>query len=123
MNVSLSEVVAGGFDRYDGSIQFYQRINALLRPDFVVMDFGAGRGVNHIEDPVAYRRNLSNFKGKVKEVIGVDVDSAVTTNPATRPRHRHFRPRDSIAGSVRRFDPVGFYVRAFGRSGGDRAKL
>jgi hypothetical protein len=50
MNVSLSEVVAGGFDRYDGSIQFYQRINALLRPDFVVMDFGAGRGVNHIED-------------------------------------------------------------------------
>jgi SAM-dependent methyltransferase len=82
MNVSLSEVVAGGFDRYDGSIQFYQRINALLRPDFVVMDFGAGRGVNHIEDPVAYRRNLANFKGKVKEVIGVDVDSAVTTNPA-----------------------------------------
>jgi SAM-dependent methyltransferase len=82
IDIALPESVAGVFDRYDGTIQFYQRVNALLRPDFVVLDFGAGRGVNHIEDPVDYRRNLVNFKGKVKEVIGVDVDSAVMTNPA-----------------------------------------
>jgi SAM-dependent methyltransferase len=82
MTALLPEIFAGGFDRYDGTIQFYQRVNALLQPDFVVVDFGAGRGRIHIDDPIAYRRGLTNLKGKVKEVIGVDVDSAVTTNPA-----------------------------------------
>jgi SAM-dependent methyltransferase len=82
MNASLPEIFAGGFDRYDGTIQFYQPINALLQPDFVVVDFGAGRGRIHIDDPIAYRRSLTSLKGKVKEVIGVDVDRAVTTNPA-----------------------------------------
>ena len=82
MTASLPEILAGGFDRYDGTIQFYQRINALLQPDFVVVDFGAGRGRIHIDDPIAYRRSLTSLKGKVKEVIGIDVDSAVTTNHA-----------------------------------------
>jgi hypothetical protein len=82
MTTLLPEIFAGGFDRYDGTIQFYQRVNALLRPDFVVVGFGAGRGRIHVDDPIAYRRGLTSLKGKVKEVIGVDVDSAVTTNPA-----------------------------------------
>ena len=82
MTASLPEIFAGGFDRYDGTIQFYQRVNALLRPDFVVVDFGAGRGRIHVDDPIAYRRSLTSLRGKVKEVIGVDVDSAVSTNPA-----------------------------------------
>jgi hypothetical protein len=38
MNASLPEILAGGFDRYDGTIRFYHRINALLQPDFVVVD-------------------------------------------------------------------------------------
>jgi SAM-dependent methyltransferase len=82
MTASLPEIFAGGFDRYDGTIQFYQRVNALLRPDFVVVDFGAGRGRIHVDDPIAYRRSLTSLRGKVKEVIGVDIDSAVTANPA-----------------------------------------
>src|SRR6201995_1817857 len=82
MTALLPEISAGGFDRYDGTIQFYQRVNALLQPDFTVLDFGAGRGVAHIEDEVRYRRELLKLKGKVKEIIGVDVDSAVKTNPA-----------------------------------------
>src|SRR5271157_3284584 len=82
MTASLPEIFAGGFDRYDGTIQFYQRVNALLRRDFVVADFGAGRGRIHIDDPIGYRRSLTNLKGNVKEVIGVEVDGAVTTNPA-----------------------------------------
>jgi SAM-dependent methyltransferase len=53
-----------------------------LRPDFVVADFGAGRGRIHIDDPIGYRRSLTSLKSKVKEVIGVDVDSAVRTNSA-----------------------------------------
>ena len=43
----------------DSTIQFYERINALLQPDFVVLDFGAGRGASHSEDRVRYRRELS----------------------------------------------------------------
>jgi SAM-dependent methyltransferase len=82
METLRPEISAGGFDRYDGTIQFYQRVNALLKPDFTVVDFGAGRGVNHIEDPIEYRRALQKIKGKVSEVIGIDVDNAVTTNPA-----------------------------------------
>jgi hypothetical protein len=38
------EYNAGGFTKYDGGLQFYGRINALLRPDMVVLDLGAGRG-------------------------------------------------------------------------------
>ena len=38
------ESAAGGFSRNDGTVAFYQRVQALLRPDSVVIDFGAGRG-------------------------------------------------------------------------------
>ena len=61
----------------DSTIQFYERINALLQPDFVVLDFGAGRGASHSEDRVRYRRELRNLRGKVREVIGADIDSTL----------------------------------------------
>jgi len=79
---SLPEIQAGGFSRMDSTIQFYERINALLESDFVVLDFGAGRGAGHCEDHVRYRRELRNLKGKVCEVIGADIDPIVTTNPS-----------------------------------------
>jgi len=79
---SRPERDAGGFDRFDGTIQFYQRVNALLQPHFTVVDFGAGRGLNHLEDQNAYRRGLIWLRGKVKEVIGVDVDDAILDNPS-----------------------------------------
>jgi SAM-dependent methyltransferase len=75
------EIGAGGFSRVDSTIQFYERVNALIKPDFVLLDFGAGRGAGHLEDEVRYRRELCNFKGKVREVIGADVDPIVTKNP------------------------------------------
>jgi SAM-dependent methyltransferase len=74
------EVSAGGFTRYDGTIQFYTRVKALLRPDMVVIDFGAGRGAA-AEDIAPFRRDLVRIKGNVKEVIGVDVSDAVLKNP------------------------------------------
>jgi SAM-dependent methyltransferase len=82
METLRPEISAGGFDRYDGTMQFYHRVNALLKPEFTVVDFGAGRGVNHIEEQVDYRRELLKIRGKVKQVIGVDVDELVKTNPA-----------------------------------------
>lgn len=60
---------------------FFGQINALLRPEYRVLDFGAGRGEHIIDDPVAYRRNLSNLLGKCAHVEGCDVDEAVLTNP------------------------------------------
>jgi SAM-dependent methyltransferase len=76
------EIAAGGFSRVDGTVQFWQRIGALIRPESVVLDFGAGRGASRSEDSVAYRRNLLSLKGRVRELIGVDVDPVVTTNEA-----------------------------------------
>lgn len=74
------EVAAGGFSRVDGTVAFYQRVNALLGPAMTVVDFGAGRGQAQ-EDPVPYRRDLARLRGKVARVVGVDVDPAVRENP------------------------------------------
>jgi SAM-dependent methyltransferase len=76
------EILAGGFSRIDGTVAFYQRVNALVSADSVVIDFGAGRGGPHIDDPSEYRRRLSNFKGRVSKVIGLDMDRAVLENPS-----------------------------------------
>lgn len=76
------EILAGGFSRIDGTVAFYQRVNALVSTDSVIVDFGAGRGGPHIDDPSEYRRRLSNFKGRASKVIGLDVDAAVMTNPS-----------------------------------------
>jgi SAM-dependent methyltransferase len=74
------EVKAGGFSRLDSTVQFFQRIQALLTADSVVLDFGAGRGA-HYDDPVTFRRDIRIFKGRVREMIGADIDPVVTTNP------------------------------------------
>jgi SAM-dependent methyltransferase len=74
------EVHFGGFTRFDGTIEFYTRVNALLHPDSVVLDFGCGRG-QHSEDPVNARRQLQCLKGRVARVIGLDVDPVGQNNP------------------------------------------
>ncbi len=74
------ETYAGGYSRVDGTVEFYGRVNALLRPDMIVLNYGAGRGVA-VEDPVTYRRGLLTLKGKVAKVIGMDIDPVVESNP------------------------------------------
>lgn len=74
------EISAGGFSRVDGTISFYQRINALVNSESVVVDFGAGRGAGQLETTSDYRRSLRTLKGRVSRVIGLDVDPAVLTN-------------------------------------------
>jgi SAM-dependent methyltransferase len=70
----------GGFSNVDGTIAFYQRVQALLSPQSVVVDFGCGRGA-YAEDPIPLRRDLRIFKGKAARVIGLDVDPAGFENP------------------------------------------
>lgn len=74
------EVAAGGFTHIDGTIDFYNRVNALLASEMTVVDFGAGRGAFYSDDKVKYRRDLRHLRGKVKKVIGLDVDPVVKEN-------------------------------------------
>lgn len=75
------EVGAGGFTSLDGTIEFYSRINALLKPDMAVLDFGAGRGAELMDGDSSYKKRLMTLKGKVAKVIACDVDEAVMDNP------------------------------------------
>ena len=75
------EVRAGGYSRRDGIVEFYGRVNALLTPEMIVLDYGAGRGRGNQEDQVLWRKNLRILRGKCKKVIGVDVDPAINENP------------------------------------------
>ena len=76
------EVVAGGFSRVDGTVDFYQRINSLMKPTDTVLDIGAGRGQGHLDDDCNYRKQLRTFRGRVGKVIGIDVDTVVVDNPS-----------------------------------------
>lgn len=73
------EVLAGGFSRHDGSVEFYGRVRALLPVEGVVLDFGAGRG-RWREDLCLYRRHLNDLRGEQRFVVGADVDREITEN-------------------------------------------
>ena len=70
----------GGFTAVDGTIAFYARVQSLLTPFSVVLDFGCGRGA-HDEDRVGLRRELRIMQGRCERVCGVDVDAAAEVNP------------------------------------------
>jgi SAM-dependent methyltransferase len=74
------EIAFGGIPRFDGVIEFYSRLNSMITSKSVVVDFGCGRG-SHTEDPVALRRDLRCLRGKVANVIGLDVDIVARSNP------------------------------------------
>lgn len=68
-----------GFCRTDHRIVFFNQVNAILRPEMSVLDFGAGRG-KWSESESGYRLALTTLRGKCREVIGTDVDDAVLEN-------------------------------------------
>ena len=95
------EVGAGGFNRLDGTLQFYLRVNALVRPEMTVVDLGAGRGAMVDPPSTAFRNGLVTLKGRVARMIGVDVDPVVTTNPLLDEAHVYEGGRLPLAdGSV-----------------------
>src|SRR5262245_62152911 len=77
---AFPEVGAGGYTRMDGSVEFYSRVQSLLRPEMRVLDYGAGRAQWFEDDLCAYRRAVRQIKGKVREVVACDVDPAVLSN-------------------------------------------
>lgn len=73
----------GGFTTTDGTIAFFNRVNAILEPEFTVLDLGAGRAGWSFLDQCEYRKALRTIRGKVKEYICADVDPAVLSNPTS----------------------------------------
>jgi len=74
---------AGNYQPLDGTIEFYGRINSLLKKTDIVLNIGAGRGAWYFEDKCEFRRKLINLKPLVKKLIGVDIDPAVLKNETT----------------------------------------
>ena len=69
----------GGFTRFDGTIAFFTRVQALLPESGVVLDIGCGRG-RRSDDVCRYRRELQDLRGSGRNVIGIDVDPAAAEN-------------------------------------------
>jgi SAM-dependent methyltransferase len=83
--------MAGGYLPLDGTVEFYGRVCALLKPTDVVLNLGAGRGAWYFEDESEYRRSLQDLKPRVKYVSGADIDPVVLTNPTS---HENLLIRD-----------------------------
>ncbi len=80
---------AGGFTRFDGSVNFYVRVRALLAtPDVrpVVVDFGAGRG-SDLDDALPIHAQLLDLRTTASRVIGIDIDESVLMNPRLTDAH------------------------------------
>jgi len=70
----------GGFSRRNGTVAFYTRVAALVRPDSRVLDYGCGVGA-HVDAEEPFVGALQRLRGKVAEVVGVDVDGEAARNP------------------------------------------
>lgn len=86
-SLTAPELLAGGFTRNDGAVEFYARVHSLLPHHGTVLDFGAGRGQGRLEDPVEYRRRLYDLRGPGRRVIGVDPDPVMLENPLLDEAH------------------------------------
>jgi len=74
------------FIHREHSFVFFSMLNELVRPDDVVLDYGAGRG-RLMETAGPHLRRMLRFRGRVARVIGVDVDDAVRDNPLLDEAH------------------------------------
>ena len=75
--------LVGGFSANDGSIDFYLRINALIKSSDTVLDLGAGRAAWFEDDTCDTRKGVRLLKGKVAKVIAADLDEIVLKNNAS----------------------------------------
>lgn len=80
MSKLYPEYRIAGFPRNDHRIVFFSQVNAILRKDMSVLDFGAGRG-KWAEVETGYKLAHTTLRGKCREIIGTDVDKAVLENP------------------------------------------
>jgi SAM-dependent methyltransferase len=75
------ETAAGGYASNNGTVEFYQRVLAVLPEGARVLDLGAGRGSCFEENHGPWQRWLLRLGKRYSRRIGADVDPAVQTNP------------------------------------------
>lgn len=75
------ETLAGRYSHRDCTVAFYTRVDALISPSATMLNVGAGRGANILADLSPFRRKIQTFQGRVRRLIGVDVDPVVLENP------------------------------------------
>ena len=100
--IYFPETKFGGFTNIDGTVHFYTRVNALIQPGFVLLDYGCGRG-EYAYDPINYRKRLRIFQHKCKRVVGVDVDEDARQNPFIDEFRLIEGEKFNLAGSYYRF--------------------
>jgi SAM-dependent methyltransferase len=83
MSYKASKMMVGGFSENDGTIDFYLRVNSLIKNTSIVIDLGAGRAAWYEDDNCKTRRDIRLLKGKVKQLIAADVDEVVFTNKSS----------------------------------------
>lgn len=68
-----------------------------MSPEMTAVDFGAGRGqAFHSQDPRAeFYKKVARIQGKVKRVIGVDIDDGIKDHPFLDERHI-IRPGEAL---------------------------
>ena len=82
----------GGYSRVDGIVEFYGRVQSLLKSNTQVLDIGCGRG-KYAEDVCAFRRRLTTLGDEGRHVLGIDVDQAGAENRMID----QFRPIEDVA--------------------------
>lgn len=84
MSFAPSDGYLGGFSPFDGTVEFYGRIQAVINDrQFIIADVGAGRGQWYFEDDIPYRRKLQFLRPVSSSFIGIDVDPIVLENVTT----------------------------------------
>lgn len=80
---SPGDNLLGNYHELDGTIEFYGRINSIIKDTDNVLDIGAGRGSWYSLDKCLYRRNIRDIKERVNQLVGTDIDDSVMQNPTT----------------------------------------
>lgn len=70
------ETAFGGYSRVDGTVAYFNRIQALVRPDMVALDVGCGRGNAAERFEANPWEKCRLLRGRCRHVIGIDVSPA-----------------------------------------------
>jgi SAM-dependent methyltransferase len=94
-----------GFTHVDGTVGFYSQVVAYTRPDHIVLEFGAGRGRILSDDPIEFRRNISDLRTRCAHLDGCDIDPVVLNNPYLDTA-RVIRESEALPYENERFDLI-----------------
>lgn len=103
-----SEFAVDSFTKLDGSIRFYGYVWSVIlkagsQPK--VLDFGAGRGCFHENQPSVFSRHLQNLQNTGSEVWASDVDPVVLAHPCSD-HQVHFDPKEPLPFENEQFDVI-----------------